>query len=901
MKQLLRRAWYFLRQRRLDDELGEEMEFHRAMKQRELEGSGADPREAEFASRRAFGSSALAADRSRDVWVPRWLQGLGQDFRLAVRTLFANRLVSAIAILSLALGIGANTAIFSLVNSLLLRSLPVVQPERLAIVTGGGSPNQAYPYQTWEEMRKRADAFGGLCASLMTQFDLAQGGEMQFVDGLSASGDFFTTLGVPAILGRTFTAADDVRGGGPDGEVAVISYAFWQRHFGGAASVIGTPVTIERVPFTIIGVTPPDFFGIEVGRAFDVAVPITADALMRGRGTFLDQFSWRLTVMARLKPGESIEHATSTLRGLQPQIRDAAMPLDWPARSLATFLKDPLTLVPAALGPSGLRQQYQRPLVILLVVVGLVLLIACANIANLLLARATARRHELSVRRALGASRWRIARQFLVESLVLSAAGTSAGLAFAAWGSRAIVAQLTLPFASRVALDLSIDWRVLAFTSGMAVTTAVLFSLGPAFRATRTVSPDALKEHGRGSGDERHASFSGGLVIVQMALSLVLVVAAGLFLRTFGRLASRPLGFDAGRVLVLNVDVTRAHIDPANRLAFYLQLPHAIATVPGVAFAGGSLMTPISGSLSNRFVDVSGAPSVPQLERLVVVNFVTSGWFEVYGIPVRAGRDIADTDAANTLPVVVVNDAFVRRFFPGRNPVGATIAAPAPGRRDVPPSKTIVGVVADTVYGSLRESPQPTLFLPAAQWDFRVPFGGGSVSVRAASGSPAALVHGVAAALATVDRDLAFTVRPLTEQVNASLTQERLIALLSGFFGGMALLLAGLGLYGVAAYAVSRRRREIGIRVALGAAPGAVVRLVLSRVTMLVGIGVVIGSGVSLWASRFVASLLYGLEPRDPATLIGAIVVLAAVAGLAAWLPARRASRVDPAIVLRYE
>ncbi|MBI3402302.1 MAG: ABC transporter permease [Acidobacteria bacterium] len=901
MRELIRRAWHIIRQRRFEEDLAEEMEFHRAMTQHEIEDRGVNPREAAFAARRAFGSVALAADRSRDVWIPRALQGLGQDFRLAVRTLFANRLVSFIAILSLALGIGANTAIFSLVNSLLLRALPVAQPERLAMVTGGGSPNQAYPYPTWEEIRKRADAFGGLCASLTTRFDLARGGEMQFVDGLSASGDFFATLGVPALLGRTFTAADDVRGGGPDGAVAVISYAFWQRHFGGAVSVIGTPVTIERVPFTIIGVTPPDFFGVEVGRAFDVAVPITADALMRGRGTFLDQFSWRLTVIVRLKPGESIDHATSTLRGLQPRIREAAMPLDWPARSLATFLTDPLTLVPAALGTSGLRHQYQRPLVILLVVVGLVLLIACANIANLLLARATARRHELSVRRALGASRWRIARQFLVESLVLSAAGTATGLAFAAWGSRAIVAQLSPPFVSRVALDLSIDWRVLAFTGAMAVTTVVLFSIGPAFRATQTVSPDALKAHGRGSVNERRAGFSGGLVVVQMALSLVLVVAAGLFLRTFGRLASRPLGFDAGRVLVLNVDVTRAHIEPANRLAFYLRLPRAVATVPGVAFTGGSLMTPVSGSGSNRFVDVPGAPSLPQMERLVVVNFVTPGWFAVYGIAVRAGRDIVDTDTDSTQPVVVVNEAFARRFYPGRNPVGASLAAPAPGRRDVPPLKVIVGVVADTVYSSLRESPQPTLFLPAAQWDFRVPFGGGSVSVRAASGSPATLAHGIAAALATVDRDLAFTVRPLTEQVDASLTQERLVAILSGFFGALALLLAGLGLYGVTAYAVFRCRREIGIRMALGAAPAGVVRLVLSRVTMLVGLGVAIGAGVSLWASRFVASLLYGLEPRDPATLVGAVLALSAVGAFAAWLPARRASRIDPAVVLRCE
>jgi putative ABC transport system permease protein len=396
---------------------------------------------------------------------------------------------------------------------------------------------------------------------------------MEMVDGLSASGDFFATLGVPAMLGRTFTAADDVTGGGPNGTVAVISYAFWQRRFGGALDVIGTPVTIERVPFTIIGVTPSGFFGTEVGRAFDVAVPITSDSL-RGRGAALEsRVTWRLSVMVRLKPGQSIDAATTALRGMQPQIREAAMPKEAFGNFQASFLKNPLTLLPAASGFSGLRQQYQRPLLTLMVVVALVLLVASANIANLLLARATARRHELSVRRALGASQWRVARQFLVESLVLSAVGAASGLVFATWGSRALVAQLSMPFFTRAALDVPLDWRVLAFTIAVMATTAALFGIAPAYRATRAAPIGALKKHGRGSGDEAHASFSSGLIVAQVALSLVLVVASGLFLRTFGRLADRPLGFDADRVLVLDVDVTRAHIDPANRLAFHLQLP----------------------------------------------------------------------------------------------------------------------------------------------------------------------------------------------------------------------------------------------------------------------------------------------------------------------------------------
>jgi predicted permease len=816
------------------------------------------------------------------------------EFRLAFRSLRATPIVSVVAALSLALGIGANTAIFSLVDSLVLRPLPVAEPARLAIVTGGGSPNQAYPYPTWEEMSKRADVFGGICAWWATRFDLAQGGEMQLVDGLYASGDFFATLGVPPLLGRTFTAADDVRGGGPDGAVAVISYAFWQRHFGGAASVLGTSLVVEHVPFAIVGVTPPEFFGTEVGRAFDIVVPASSAT------TFIDRRSpWLMTVMVRLKPGQSLDRATAALRGIQPQIREAAMPHELPPRARANFLRDALTLVPAATGTSALRQRYERPLLTIFVVVALVLLIACANIANLLLARATARRHELSVRLALGATEWRLARLLLVESLVLSAAGAAAGLLFAAWGSRALVAQLSLQFFNRVALDLPLDWRVLAFTSAVTIITAVLFGTAPAFRATRVAPIDALREHGRGPIGDAHARLSGALVVAQVALSLVLVVAAGLFVRTFVRLEGRPLGFDADRVLVLDVDVSRAHIDPADRLPFYLRLTQAIAAVPGVAQASGSMMTPVSGAFGFRLLDLPGAPSMPDRERLVAFNFTSPGWFATYGTPLRSGRDFTVRDDRNAPAVALVNDAFVRRYLAGRAPLGATFTSPVPGSRNAPTPRIIVGVVADAVFRSLREPTPPTMYFPVAQWDLSNPFAGGSFSVRAASGSPSLLVHGIAAALTAVDPDLAFSVRPLTDQVNASLAQERLVAILSGFFGGLALLLAGLGLYGVTSYAVSCRRTEIGIRMALGAAPARVVRLVLSRVSILVGIGVLVGAGVSAWASKFVATLLYGLEPRDPVTLVTSAIVLATVGALAGWLPAWRASRIDPAQVLR--
>jgi putative ABC transport system permease protein len=532
-----------------------------------------------------------------------------------------------------------------------------------------------------------------------------------------------------------------------------------------------------------------------------------------------------------------------------------------------------------------------------------VLLIACANIANLQLARATARRHELSVRLALGAPRWRLARQLLVESLVLSGVGAVLGLMFAAWGSHALVTQLSTA-ANRVFVDLSVDWRVLAFTAAVTVATTLIFGTAPALRAARVAPIDALKQHGRALSGDAGVNVSSGLVVAQVALSLVLVVAAGLFVRTFEKLATQPRGFDTERVLVVNVNVARTRVDPTERIPFFRRLASEAASVPGVAQAAASTTTPFDGLGFLDSVSVPGTP--PTFEPMIggqlgahstFANFISPGWFAVYGTAIRAGRDLDDRDTKGGPPVILVNEAFVRKFLSGQRPVGATVAFErAPG---APLLKTVVGVVSDSVYGSLREGAPPTEYVPLTQWDFGPVGTDVSISVRASAGPPALLERSVTAALTAVDRDLVLTFRPLAEQVNASLQHERLVAVLSGFFGALALLLAGLGLYGVTAYAVARRRTEIGIRMALGAASGRVVRLVLSRVSILVGTGVLVGAGLSMWASAFVASLLYGLEPRDPSTLIGAAITLAAVGAVAGWLPAYRASRIDPAEVLR--
>jgi putative ABC transport system permease protein len=532
----------------------------------------------------------------------------------------------------------------------------------------------------------------------------------------------------------------------------------------------------------------------------------------------------------------------------------------------------------------------------------LVLVIACANIANLLLARGTARRHELSLRLALGASRWRLVRQLFTESAVLAGAGAGLGIVLAAWGSRFLLSQISTEVRP-VFLDLSLDRHVLLFTIGVAIATALLFGVAPAIQASGVAPMEAMKDHGtrHSSADGRRGGLASGLVVAQVALSLMLVVGAGLFVRTFASLAARPLGFDRERVLVASVNAHSAAIEPSRRQALYEGAREAALALPGVAGAAVSYNTPPVAMISVIPVDsISGGVTLLGMERMSAVNFVTPGWFSTFGTRVTAGRDVTDRDRTGAPRVALANQAFARKFLNGASPLGHTIASTA-GSPPAPLSIEIIGVVEDAVFGSLRAPVHPMLYLPMAQADWLPPnaLAQMDLSVRSEGTPPALLARSVTAAIRDVNPNLVVTSRSLTDQVNATLTQERVVAMLSGFFGALALLLAGLGLYGVTSYAVSRRRTEIGIRMALGAAPASVVRLVLSRVTGLVAIGVVVGAGVSLWASKFVAALLYGLEPRDPVTLVGAALVLGAVGAAAGWLPAFRASRIDPAEVLR--
>ncbi len=815
------------------------------------------------------------------------------DLRDALRALRAAPIVSLMAVLSVALGVGANTALFSIMDGLVLKTLPVRDPGRLVLLKDGSWTNPI-----WEAIRSRQDQiFDGAFAWSNDRFDLSTSGPSDLVDGAYASGRMFDVLGIAVLRGRLFDETDDVRGGGQAGAVAVVSYGFWQSRFGGADSAIGQRLTISHVPFTIVGVTPPGFFGPEVGRSTEIFIPVGTEKLIRGPESMLDsRSSWWLEIMARTKPGQTIDGATAALRTAQPAIRADTTPSDWPATKTARYLAQPFSLVPAANGRSALRTRLAEPLTIILVVVGVVLVIACANIANLLLARATARRHELSVRLALGSSRARLARQLLVESLLLACTGGLIGLGLAEFGSRALVQQLTTS-ATTVVLDLGVDWRVFAFTAGVTLITATFFGLGPAFAATRVAPSNAMKEQGRGVTGDRRFGLRNVLVVVQVALSLVLVVAAGLFVRTFASLLNAPIGMNPGPVLMIRATLT--NIPPAERWNTIQRLQQAAAVVPGVTSEAESFITPLSGAGWNTGLTVigPGGGEFTQPPNLPFVNATTPGWFSTYGLRVIAGRDFTDADRAGAPPVVVVNETFVRQFLNGRNALGRQISGNFFGFVHPDPA-VVVGVVSDAAYRSIRTGVTPTVYVPYAQLDRQPP--NTTLAVTTANPEAAPFTRALSAALTNVDSRVGFTLLPLSEEIRGALSQERLVALLSAFFGGLALLLAVIGLYGVTTFAVNRRRAEIGVRMALGADARSVVRLVLGRVTWLVVAGVVLGGALAFWAAKFIgAALLFGLGPRDPLTFAAAAAMLVLAGFVAGWLPARRAAAIDPVEVLR--
>jgi predicted permease len=821
------------------------------------------------------------------------------DLRLALRTLRKTPVVSAVAILSLALGIGANTAVFSLVESLVLRALPVDEPDRLVLLTtGSGDEHQQYSNRTVDRLREFATDFDGVCSwAFPGRGMLGAGPDGRVVDRQFVSGDYFRMLGVRPAAGRLLTPSDDAVGGGPDGLVAVISYAFWQSYFDGRPQVVGSRVLFERLPVTIVGVTPRGFSGVIVGRSFDIAVPVRAQPTIMAATPYPEDGPW-LRVMLRLRSGQSFEEATAAIRAIQPAIRAGSMP---GGPNNATFLKEPFRLAPAGAGVSPLREKFERPLLVLFAAVGLVLVIASVNVANLTLVRGAARRHEMAVRLALGASRWRLARQLLVESAMLSAAGTVAALAFTAFAGRAIVAQLST-FATPIALDPGVDGRVIAFTTVTMIATTLLFGVIPALRAAAVAPASVIqasaRQGGAGSGAGR---FAGGLIVVQVAVSLTLIVTAGLFMQSFARLVAAPLGFERDRAIVAAVESPT--VAGADRNALYRRLVATLAVVPGVSAAAGSANPPIVGTLLGNFVvSAPGTPAPPDAESFSQSSYVTPGFVQAYGMTLGSGRDFDDgVDTPTSPKTIIVNDAFVRRYLGGQDAVGRavdlTYRMSSQGDYRLG-TTTIVGVVSDSAYRSVRDRGGPTVYFSLGQDRDPILQSTLYVAVRAAAPSPMLLARTVTEAITAVNPELRVTVHSVAEQVDASLAQDRLVALLASFFSVLAMVLAALGLYGMTAYSVSRRRMEIGIRMALGATPAGILWSVATRVAIVVVLGTIVGIGAALATARAVSSLLYGVDARDPTTLAVSAAALAIVGGLAAYVPARHAARVEPASVL---
>ena len=897
-----------LRRERVDRDLDRELAGRFDLLVDRKIAEGASPREARRAAKLEIGDLESVSEQVRQVRSGAWVEQAARDVSRSLRSVVRDPLFAAVTVLTLGLGIGAATAVFTLISSSVLRPLPVEEPDRLARLVSADRPDW-WPHTIWSEIDRRfADGFDGAFASARTAFDVAASGESRFVEGLWASGRFFETLGVKPMLGRTLTAADDRPGCGADGPVAVVSHRFWREHFGGRPDVVGRLLPLNGAPFTVVGVTPPEFFGPTVGRTFDVAVPLGCEAVVRGgRSSLGSPWNDWLNVTLRLRPAQSLAEGTATLRTWQPAIREAAMPPGMGAAGRERWLSGGMRLLPAGDGgASTLWRRHRASLLALLAIAGLLLVVTCANVANLMLARGVARRREVALRVALGATRWQVARLVLLEGALLAAAGGVAGLFAASWVTRLLVLGLSQR-AGEVFVDVSPDWRVAAFAAAASAGAVLLFGAAPAVRAGRAEPRAALAGQGRLAHSGGRVSPDRAILVGQVAVSLVLVAAAGLFVRTFTALAGSDAGVDRDRVLLATPHAfgETAAASRADRLRRYERIREAVGRLPGVSRAAVSFPTPASPDTWMVLLDPRDAPGLPQPGRWVTATMVSPDWFATYGVSVLRGRDFGVDDLTAARPAAIVNEAFVRRFMSGGEPLGRTFGLQhEPDRRHV-----VIGVVEDLAYASLRDSVGPALYVPLGRAGDLAPIGGRrsvysppsgmwTVAVRS-EGDPAALSGSVVAAIHEVEPTLTSDVRTLAAQVDGTLRQERLTAIVAGLFGGLALLLAAVGLYGVTLLALRRRRAEIGLRMALGATRGRVLGGALLRVGALVGAGVALGAPASLAVGRSLGTLLHGVAPHDPATLAAAagVLLLAGVgAGLAAAVPA---VRMEPSRVLR--
>lgn len=830
----------------------------------------------------------------------RWEDEMIQDLRFGVRMLLKSKSFTTVAILSLALGIGANTAIFQLLDAVRLRTLPVKAPDELAEVRltdmkaarGGFIRKPSLNNPIWEQIRDRQQTFSSISAWGTDRINLAPGGEVRPARALYVSGDFFSTLGVQAARGRVFTNTDDQRGCGAPG--VIVSHEFWQREYGGDTNIIGRKLTLADHPLEVIGVTPASFFGMEVGRSFDLALPICAVALIRGNDRFLSGTMWWLTVTGRLKPGISMDQATAQAQAISPGLFEAALPANYPPPSVKDYLSSSLVAVPAGSGVSELRENYQRPLWLLLAIAGVVLLIACANLANLLLARASAREREIAVRQALGASRVRLVRQLLIESLLLALVGSALGAALAQVLSRLLVAFLSTS-TDQVFLDLSFDWRVLGFATGLALFTCLLFGLAPAIRITRRAPAAVIQAGGRGMTASRERfSLRRALVIVQVALSLLLVAGAVLFSRSLGKLLTVDTGFRQEGVMSATVTFQRLNLPADRNQTFKDDLLERIRAIPGVEAAAVAHEIPLR-DWGGAKVWMDGADA--EQGKDISLSRIGPEYFKTLQIALQSGRDFDARDRVSAPKVAIVNEAFARQFLNGANPVGRRFWVNAtPGEPETP--YEIVGMARDTKYEDLREEFGPIAYYAAAQDSGSGP--GTRLLIRSRL-DQTATVAAVKRVFNEINPGINVSFEGLERIIEGTILRERLMATLSGFFGVLALVLACIGLYGILSYGVASRTNEIGIRMALGAQARDVRWLIVREALFLVIAGVAVGLPLIVAVTRLASSLLFGLTPTDPVSLFFAALLMLVVAFVAGYLPSRRATRVDPLVALRCE
>ncbi|MGH9346661.1 MAG: ABC transporter permease [Vicinamibacterales bacterium] len=829
---------------------------------------------------------------------------LRQDFRFALRSFRRAPAFSIVIVLTLGLGIGANTAIFSLMDQVLLRMLPVRAPQELVLLNGPGP----FSGRTMNSMTFSVPMFRGLeqgsrgvMAGMFARFDtsatLSTAKQSERVYAELVTGDYFSVLGVGSVLGRTLGHDDDRT---PSGHpVVVLSYGYWQRRFGGEPGVLNLEIRINNHPMTVVGVAARGFSGVDTGSPADLFVPIMMKAELTP--TWNDLESWRsrfVTIMGRLKPGVTIDQAAAAMNVVyRQQLHEDMKTLSAsaPENFRKRFLEKTLLVLPGHKGRSDLRTAFSTPLVVLMAMVGLVLLIACANVANLLLARAAAQQKEVAIRLALGAGRWRVVRTRLTESVVLSLGGAVVGLLFAWWTTTLLIE--TLPFARAVeTLSADPDARVVLFAIAISTLTALVFGLGPAFQSARPSLTSTLKEDaGTVAGGGRQARFRKGLVVAQVALSVLLLAGAGLFARSLYNLRSLNPGFVATDLLQFSVDPALSGYTRERSLALFRQAQDQLGSLPGAASAASAFIPVMTDSTWQSTVQVQGYTRKEDENMNPAFNAVSPGYFATMGMPLVMGREFRPTDADGAPRVAIINETMAKYFWGSDNPIGRRFGF---GRDENDNSTEVVGVVRDSKFATMRDEVPRFVYVPYLQQEALDQM---TFYVRARSD-----VAGVPGAARQVIQRLdpnlpIFDMKTMEAQVDESLFLERLVASLSMLFGGLATLLAAVGLYGVMSYTVSRRTREIGIRMALGAERTSVLWMVLREVAVMAGAGIALGLPAAIGLSRFVESQLYGLSPTDAPTLVVAAAVLATVAMFAGYVPARRATRVDPMVALRYE